>query len=154
MLLTSFTETVNYCYYIVDPTRLMKVYTTWRRGLRQTSPVLNPAFVGLMLRICTCAVPCLTSDIKEKIEADLDVPIQELVDRCNQAAIELGAKIPIGEGGLFQVQQLLLTSYWHDSQGNFFDCWHALGAAIREAQAIGLYPISPDTFAEEPSSIC
>jgi hypothetical protein len=44
---------------------------------------------------------------------------------------------------LLQVQQLLLTTCWHMSEALFVDCWHALGAAIREAQEIGSHTLSP-----------
>ncbi len=116
----------------------MKGFSIWQEDVRWDRP-LDPAVVCLMLRICACVVPYLRSDVQWKIEADLKMPVQSLSDRCHQAAVELSGKIPIGEAGLLQVQQLLLTSYWHSAEGNFFGCWHALGAAIREAQEIGLF---------------
>ena len=36
------------------------------------------------------------------------------------------------------VQQLFLTASWYKSESKFVESWHALGAAIREAQEIGL----------------
>lgn len=115
----------------------MEAYRIWRDELRLGRP-LNPAMVALMLRVCVCVIPFLRPDVRRKIEAELKISIQSLANRCNEAAIELSGKIPTGQGGLLHVQQLLLTSYWHSSERRFFDCWHALGAAVGEAQAIGL----------------
>lgn len=116
----------------------MEDFSTWREDVRWDRP-LNSAVVCLMLRICACVVPYLGSDVQWKIEADLEIPIQSLADQCHQAAVELSDQIPISKAGLLQVQQLLLTSYWYSGEGNFSDCWHALGTAIRAAQEIGLF---------------
>lgn len=120
----------------------MEVYSIWLEDARLDRP-LDPTVVCLMLRVCACAIRCLRSEVQRSIEADLNIPIQDLADRCSQAAIELSGKIPIGRGGLLQVQQLLLTSYWHGSEGQFFGCWHALSSAIREAQEIGICYSAP-----------
>ncbi|KAJ6787975.1 hypothetical protein PWT90_09995 [Aphanocladium album] len=136
-ILLSFTETLNYCHHIVDPAKLMENFSTWREDVCWNRPP-NPAVVCLMLRVCACVLPYLCSDVRCKIEADLEMSVQSLTDQCHQAAVELSGKLSVGETGLLQVQQLFLTSYWHSSQGNFHDCWRALGAAIREAEELGL----------------
>ncbi|KAJ3496846.1 hypothetical protein NLG97_g2352 [Lecanicillium saksenae] len=136
-LLLSFTETLNYCHHIVDPTRLMEDFSIYTEHVRWGRP-LNSAVVCLMLRVCACVLPCLPSDLRCNIEDDLQMPVQSLADQCHRAAVDLSEKIPVGETGLLQVQQLLLTSYWHSFQGDFHECWRALGAAIREAGEIGL----------------
>lgn len=120
----------------------MEVYSIWRENLRLDQP-LDPIVTCLILRVCACAAQYLYPSVQEKMGGDLSKPVQRLTDLCHQAAIELSGKIPAGKGGLLQVQQLILTSYWHKSEARFVDCWHALGAAIREAQEIGSTTFCP-----------
>lgn len=41
-----------------------------------------------------------------------------------------------------QVQQLFLTAQWFKTEAFFVESWHALGAAIHEAQELGIYCFS------------
>jgi hypothetical protein len=142
---SGFWEKINYYYYyIIYPPRLMEVYCIWREDVRLDNPP-DPVVTCLLLRVCACAAQYLHPDSQERIQAELSIPARRLTDVCNQAAVELSGKIPAGEGGLLQVQQLFLTAYWNICEARYVDCWHALGAAIREAQEIGSHPSCPSS---------
>ena len=120
----------------------MEVYFTWREDIRLDKP-LDPTLTCFILRVCACAAQCLPANVQGKIEIELNISVQRLINPLNQAAIELSGKIPAGKGVLLQVQQLLLTSYWYKSEANFVDCWHTRSAGIRKAQEIGSYTFCP-----------
>ena len=107
--MSSFTETINFYYYVIYPPRLIEVYSIWRDDMR-LGKALDPVVTCLILRVCACAAQYLHTNVQEKSHAELNMPVADL---CNQAAIELSGKIPAGKGGLLHVQQLLLTSCWN-----------------------------------------
>lgn len=79
----------------------------------------------------------LDANTKRNIEFELAEKVQDLTERLHMAAIRLSGTIVPGYGGLDQVQQLFLTASWFKSEARFTESWHALGAAIREAQELG-----------------
>lgn len=60
-----------------------------------------------------------------------------MTERLHTEAQSLSATIAPGSGGLDQVQQLFLTATWFKGEARFTESWHALCAAIREAQELG-----------------
>lgn len=63
-----------------------------------------------------------------------------MTERFHAAAHKLSSSIARGQGGILQVQQLFLEAAWWKSEAHMVEAWHALSAAIREAQEIGKPP--------------
>ena len=78
----------------------------------------------------------------QRLELEMGESVQTLTERYHGAAQRLGQHISPGNGGLCQVQQLLLTSSWFKTEVKFVDSWHLLATAIREAQELGASQIS------------
>lgn len=73
------------------------------------------------------------------LETELGENIRELSKRYHNAARSLSSLIPAGQGGLHQVQQLLLTAWWLKGDARFIDSWHLLASSVHEAQELGLH---------------
>jgi hypothetical protein len=69
---------------------------------------------------------------------ELGVTTQSLTERWHRAARLLSNTISPGRGGLTQIQQLFLTALWFKTEALFIESWHILGAAIHEAQELGM----------------
>lgn len=65
--------------------------------------------------------------------------MQSLAENYHHAAKQLSNTIAPGKGGLAQIQQLFLTVSWLKAESLFVESWHALSAAIHEAQEQGLH---------------
>ncbi len=94
-------------------------------------------FTCLILRLCACSAQYLTQDLRNKIEHELREDAQSLSQRFHEAAQKLTATVVPGKGGLVHIQQLFISAFWFKSESRWIESWHALGAAIREAQEIG-----------------
>ncbi|OAL23626.1 hypothetical protein AYO22_06203 [Fonsecaea multimorphosa] len=81
----------------------------------------------------------LETSLRREIESELAIQSQALAERYNKEAERLSRCFSPGKGGLTQIQQLFLTATWYKSEAKFVEAWHSLGAAIREAQEIGLH---------------
>lgn len=100
---------------------------------------MTPEFTCLLLHICACATLYLDFDARQKLETELGENAQNLAEQYHHAAKQLSSTIAPGKGGLTQVQQLFLNAVYYKSEAQFVESWHALGAAIHQAQELGKY---------------
>jgi len=98
----------------------------------------NLDFSSLILRLCSLALQCLPENLRQHVEDKLGDNVQFLTERYHNAARKLSDYSELGFGGLIHVQQLFLTAAWLKGEGFFDRAWHSLGAAIREAQELGM----------------
>ena len=135
-LVQNFLNGSNFQYYSVYPPDLQKQCEDWwaARALGQR---LQPEITCLLLRVCSCSTQYLEKALRERLEFELGEKAQALTDRFHAAAQKLSSTIPPGVGGLPQVQQLFLTATWYKSEALMIESWHAISAAIREAQELG-----------------
>ncbi|KAL4875853.1 fungal-specific transcription factor domain-containing protein [Aspergillus karnatakaensis] len=137
-LVESYLSGPNYQYYILYPPSFSKDYTAWWDDrVRGRTP--DRAMTCLLLRICACATLAATDTLRNMLETELGENIAQLSKRYHIAARTLSSSIGAGKGGLLQVQQLFLTSWWLKGDGQFIDSWHSLAASIHEAQELGLH---------------
>lgn len=138
MLVNSFLDGANFQYCVIYPRRFREQYASWWEDRAARLP-LGPEFTCLVLRICSVSIQYLDAAGQLKLEAELIETAQKLTEAYHDAAEALGRSISPGKGGLMQVQQLMLSLFWFKAEAKFVNSWHALGAAIREAQEQGEY---------------
>lgn len=95
-------------------------------------------WTSLLLTICSCATQHLHLDDKPQLESDFGESVDVLTERYLFAARELSNSIPDGHYHFLNVQRLLHAIYWYKSEARFVEAWHLIGAAVREAQELGL----------------
>ncbi|KAL4934729.1 uncharacterized protein BDV17DRAFT_250038 [Aspergillus undulatus] len=138
IIIHHFIDHTNYQYYALYPPAFMQDYTAWWSARANGSP-LTPELTCLILRVCACSAPYLGEDIRLTIESELGNSIEQLSLLYHNTAKRLSATIIPGKGGLIQVQQLFLTAQWCKTEALFVEAWHALGAAVHEAQEQGMH---------------
>ncbi len=141
ILVDHFLDNTNYQYYALYPPAFMQDYNAWWSG-RATGLQPTPEFTCLLLRLCACSISSLDEDIRQKLESELGQPVDSLSTLYHNTAKQLSGTIGPGKGGLMQVQQLFLTAQWFKTEALFVESWHALSAAIHEAQEQGIYCFS------------
>lgn len=141
ILVDHFLDNTNYQYYALYPPSFMQDYNAWWSG-RATGWQPTPEFTCLLLRLCACSVSSLDEELRQKLESELGQPADSLSTLYHNTAKQLSNTIGPGKGGLMQVQQLFLTAQWFKTEAFFVESWHALGAAIHEAQELGIYCFS------------
>ncbi len=104
---------------------------------RSEKKTLSPELTCLILRICACSAQYLPPDLRTSIQLEFNTNGETLSQRFHEAAQKLSATITPGTGGLTQIQQVFVSAFWFKSESRWIESWHALGAAIREAQEIG-----------------
>ncbi|GAD94787.1 hypothetical protein AOR_1_408074 [Paecilomyces variotii No. 5] len=144
ILVQNFLDDANYHYYSLYPPTFSDGYSRWW-GARASGGRLSPEFTCLMLRVCACSLQFVKTKDRERLELELGEKIQSLSERYHRVARQLSHSIPIGKGGLTQVQQLFLTAFWFKNDAKFIESWHVLAAAIHEAQELGLHINSSKT---------
>ncbi|KAK0618186.1 hypothetical protein B0T17DRAFT_459113, partial [Bombardia bombarda] len=127
----------NHHYYALYPPEFRTQYDGWWA----TPPNrVTPELTSLILRVCACsALFIIDGDVKERLESELRADAWTFANRMHVAAEKLNSSIPPGKGGMIQVQQLFLSAFWFKSAEKWTEAWHALGAAIRAANEIGLH---------------
>lgn len=136
LLVQSFLEGANYHYYIIHPPSFLEHYRKWwaDRTLRRS---VSSELTCCILRICACSLQYLDTAKQRRVEQEMGHSAQDLTEKYHAAAQNLSQSIPPGEGGIHQVQELLLAAYWYKSEARSVDSWHALGAAIQMARELG-----------------
>ncbi|KAK3394508.1 hypothetical protein B0H63DRAFT_517631 [Podospora didyma] len=133
----------NYHYYALYPAEFRTQYDGWWATPHNR---VTPELTSLILRVCACSALYIIDDnVKDRLETELKADALTLARRMHTEAEKLSASIPPGKGGLVQVQQLFLTAFYFKSAEKWTEAWHSLGAAIREANEIGLHQ---DTLSE------
>lgn len=89
--------------------------------------------------VCSCATQHLNANDRPKIELDMRESTEELTENYRDLARELSNAIPVGHYHLLNVQRMLHAIYWYKSEARFVEAWHLIGAAVREAQELGVY---------------
>lgn len=136
-LVQNFLDDANYHYYCLYPPTFSDGYSRWWEA-RPGGGSLSPEFTCLILRVCACSLQFVKAKERERLELELGEKVQNLSERYHRVARQLSHSIPIGKGGLTQVQQLFLTAFWFKNDAKFIDSWHVLAAAIHEAQELGM----------------
>ncbi|RYP07683.1 hypothetical protein DL765_009048 [Monosporascus sp. GIB2] len=140
-LIQCFFEKVNHHYGILHQPSFMPAYVKWwaeRRLPQHQFATATITFTILVLRICANASQFVPGQLRTTLEAELGDSVESLSSRYQSSANILSSCNTPGEGGLMQVQQLFLGATWQKAEANFIESWHALAAAAREAQEIGL----------------
>ncbi|KAL4886468.1 fungal-specific transcription factor domain-containing protein [Aspergillus karnatakaensis] len=138
ILVQHFLDNINHQYNALYPPAFMNDFETWWSG-KATGVPPSPEFTCLLLRVCACAVPYTDEETRQKLESELGESAEHLSMLYHKAAKQLSSTIAPGKGGLTQLQQLFLTAQWFKTEALFVDAWHALGAAIHEAQELGMH---------------
>lgn len=125
---------VDYVRVTLYPSQVLDQYETWWPTRRSQK---NLSFSSLVLRLCSLALQCLPTQLRQHIEDEVGDNVQFLTERYHNAAKELSDFSDLGAGDLTHVQQLFLTAAWLKAEGFYTRAWHYLGAAIREAQELG-----------------
>lgn len=142
ILVQYFLSEMNDQYYCLYPPTFSHDYATWWSG-KANGQSLTPAFTALLLHVCACAILYLDVETRQQLETDLGENCTSLSEQYHSTAKQLSNTIGPGKGGLTQVQQLFLGAIWYKTEALFVESWHALGAAIHEAQELGQCPIHP-----------
>ncbi|RBQ99247.1 hypothetical protein VDGD_20094 [Verticillium dahliae] len=137
-MIQNFLSNVNYYYYIVYPPNFLTEYHGWWADRAANRPLGLP-WTCLLIMVCACSVQHTDAEMGASLEADLGRTVQQLTDLYHDAARELHSAIPVGNTHMFTVQYLLHSCYWFKAEARFVECWHVLGAAIREGQNLDLH---------------
>lgn len=137
LLVQHFLGDTNFHYYALYPPSFSHDYSVWWSNRTKTN-ILTPEFTCLLLRVCACAALYLDVKIQAKLESELGESVQTLTEHYHHAAQRLSSTISPGKGGLSQVQQLFLTSFWYKTEGLFIESWHSLSSAIHQGQELGM----------------
>ncbi|OOG00943.1 hypothetical protein ASPCADRAFT_699 [Aspergillus carbonarius ITEM 5010] len=138
MLVQHFLGEMNEQYYCLYPPTFLHDYAAWWSG-KASGQALAPEFTGLLLQVCACATLYLDAEGKQRLESELGGNSQTLAEQYHRTATQLSHTIGPGKGGLTQVQQLFINAVWYKTEALFVESWHALGAAIHEAQELGMH---------------
>jgi hypothetical protein len=136
-MVQNYLEDGNYQYYILYPPKFLEDYQRWWE-MRANNENLSPSLTCLILRVLALSTQSFTSPVlRARLETGIGADAQTLTDRYQRAAQRLSDRIPHGEGGVMHVQEMFMSAPWHKSESQFVGSWHALSAAIRQAQEIG-----------------
>ncbi|CAM1510088.1 Fc.00g004230.m01.CDS01 [Cosmosporella sp. VM-42] len=137
-LVQSFFNNVNYHYYIIYPPIFLQEYQSWWERRSQNRP-LALQWTCLLVMVCACATQHLDVDNRPQVELNLGESANELTEQYHNIARELSSVIPSGRYHLLNVQRMLHSIYWFKAEARFVEAWHDIGAAVREAQELGLH---------------
>ncbi|UKZ76908.1 hypothetical protein TrVFT333_004623 [Trichoderma virens FT-333] len=141
MLVKNFFDSVNYHYGILHQPSFMIVYVDWWSHRREVQSLRNSSTVALtclILRICANSTQFLSPQNSSQLESDLGDSVRDLSKSYHEAAQTISGFLSPGSGGLVNAQQLFLSATWHKGEADFVRSWHELGAAVRQAQEIGI----------------
>lgn len=139
VLVQNFLDRANYQYYPIFPEQLRGQSAKWWEARAVGGQRLSPEFTCLLVRVCAVSVQYLEDSLRQRLELELGEKAQSMTERFHSVAQKLSSSIPRGQGGILQVQQLFLEAAWWKSEASMVEAWHALSAAIREAQEIGTF---------------
>ncbi|EHK21637.1 uncharacterized protein TRIVIDRAFT_152144, partial [Trichoderma virens Gv29-8] len=142
MLVKNFFDSVNYHYGILHQPSFMIVYVDWWSHRREVQSLRNSSTVALtclILRICANSTQFLSPQNSSQLESDLGDSVRDLSKSYHEAAQTISGFLSPGSGGLVNAQQLFLSATWHKGEADFVRSWHELGAAVRQAQEIGIH---------------
>lgn len=128
----NFLNDVNFHYYIVHPTSFRREYQRWCR-YRDNDEPLGFQWTSLLLMVCACSAQYPSDALRRALEEDQGQSVDELTDKYHAAGRELEMTMPIASYHLYTVQQFLHSCLWFKTQARYFECWHALSAAIQVA---------------------
>jgi hypothetical protein len=138
-MVQNYLEDSNYQYYLIYPPKFLEDCNQWW-DMRSKGQEVSASLTCLILRVLACSAQSFTTPtLRIRLESELGIDAQTMTDRYQRAAQKLSDRIPPGVGGITQVQQLFMSAVWHKSETLFIESWHALSAAIRQAQEIGSY---------------
>jgi hypothetical protein len=137
LLIDNFLSNANYHYYPLYPPEFKTQFQGWWMA-RTDRRALSSELTALILQVCACSSAYLGDDeTKEKLETELGETIHVFTKRMHNAAMKLSDTVPLGKGGLIQVQQLFLAAYWLKAEEKWIESRHILGDTIQAAQEIG-----------------
>ncbi|KAL7952910.1 N-terminal binuclear Zn cluster-containing/DNA binding domain-containing protein [Trichoderma compactum] len=142
ILVKFFFDNVNYHYGILHQPSFMVIYVDWWCHRREAQSLRNASTIALtclILRICANSTQFLPPQTSSQLELDLGDSVQNLSKSYHDAAQIISGFLSPGSGGLVNAQQLFLSATWHKGEADFVRSWHELGAAVRQAQEIGIH---------------
>ncbi|CAM1503485.1 Fc.00g010760.m01.CDS01 [Cosmosporella sp. VM-42] len=140
-LVQNFFDNVNHHYAVLHQPSFMEAYVAWwsqRRESQMLRKIPVIALTCLVLRICANSTQFLPFPALSRMESDLGESMDTLGADYQSAAQTISDYLPPGAGGLVQCQQLFLAATWFKAEAHFVRSWHALAAAVRQAQEIGI----------------
>ncbi|RAK97109.1 uncharacterized protein BO80DRAFT_428451 [Aspergillus ibericus CBS 121593] len=138
MLVQHFLSEMNEQYYCLYPPTFLHDYAAWWSG-KASGQSLAPEFTALLLQVCACATLYLDVEAMQRLESELGENSHDLAEQYHRTANQLSSTMSPGKGGLTQVQQLFINAVWYKTEALFIESWHALSAAIHEAQELGMH---------------
>lgn len=135
-LVRSFTQDINYHYYIIYPPDFLRDYHIWWER-RSKGRQITLQYTCLLAMICACCVQHAETEIQPELRQASGMIADELSEKLHCAVRELGSVIPVGRFHVLNVQRLLHSCYWYKAEARFLEAWHVLSAAILEAKELG-----------------
>ncbi|UNI14876.1 hypothetical protein JDV02_001458 [Purpureocillium takamizusanense] len=141
-LIITFTNDVNYHYYIIYPPDFLRDYHIWWERRSKNRPV-SLQFTCLLAMICACCVQHADNDMQQELQRFSGMPADDLSEQLHNAVRELASVIPVGHYHMYNVQRLLHSCYWYKAEAQFQEAWHVLSAAILEARELECHKEPP-----------
>ncbi|KAK2589492.1 hypothetical protein QQS21_012833 [Conoideocrella luteorostrata] len=138
-----FLNDINYHYYIIYPPVFLQDYHIWWDRVHKKSP-LSLQYTCLLAATCAIVLqhadPSTANTLLDGVDRELlGDTLEAAADRLHAAARALASVIPIGHHHHLNVQRLLHSCYWYQTEARFPLAWHALSAAILEARELGYH---------------
>lgn len=134
---------------MIHPKSFVREYHVWWEDRTKGHP-LGLEWTSLLLMICACSTLFPSVKLQKRLERNLGDSCETLTERFHTTGRALHSAVPISHNHIFKVLKLVHSCYWFKSEARFGEAWHALDAAIREAQELrksriscsGLHPIN------------
>ncbi|KAJ6446023.1 Endoglucanase [Purpureocillium lavendulum] len=141
-LISTFTQDVNYHYYIIYPPDFLRDYHIWWERCSKNRP-LSLQYTCLLAMICACCIQHADNDMQSELEQFSRMPSDDLSEQLHNAVRELATVIPVGHYHIFNLQRLLHSCYWYKAEARFLEAWHVLSGAILEARELEFHKEPP-----------
>lgn len=141
-IMQAFLTDVNYHYYIIHPTSLLKDYNIWW-SLRTTDSPVSLQYTLLLAMVNAGTLQHVGNELQNRLEAEFGESTDSFSDRLHDATRELASVVPVGHYHMLNVQRLLHSCYWYKAEARFVEAWHVLSQAILEARELRKYHYNP-----------
>ena len=102
--------------------------------------------------MCANSSQCADTSLRDAVQYELSQGAHRISQRLHVAAATLGRMFAPGYGGISYVMQSLLAAAFLKGEGLIVNAWHALSAAIHEAQECGFSPNADNISASSKES--
>ncbi|KAI9154844.1 putative transcriptional regulatory protein-like protein [Paramyrothecium foliicola] len=137
-LLQFFFGTINNHYYIIYGPKFLEEYHRWWDRRLRNKP-LNIQWTALLTVMCAAVIQHLHAESEAWKSLGYSGTPDQLTERMHQLGRTLAHSISARRYHLLNVQRVLHSIYWYKAEARFVEAWHDIGAAVREAQELGLH---------------